>query len=313
MAAFIFSSQESTKMRAIKVHIFLYVLALVSLIGCAPKGDATQETEKKKEMVEKTTPSRIVSTNGTLSEIIVELGLEDNLVGVDVTSVYPESLKQKKSIGHNRSMSAEGIIALNPEVVVGIEGSLNDELVNQIKATGIDVMLFKHEFTKSGAIQLVDDVAEALSKKEEGQAIHNKIVQDFEKVSGDSLDLKVLFLYARGAGTLMAFGSDTQGDALIKMTGAQNAVTAYDGCKNLTAEALVEANPDVVVMFESGLNSLNGVEGVLDVPGMKQTNAGKNKAFVAMNGLYLLGFGPRSGMAVNELNNRLKSYLKTSI
>lgn len=289
----------------IKSIIIGGVLASTFVACNSSQGNQPEKSEEPKNEV--VTPSRIVSTNGTLSEIVVELGLEENLVGVDVTSTYPESLKEKTSVGHNRSMTAEGIVALNPEVVLGVEGSLQPSLVEQLELAGINVMLFKHEFSPKGVTSLIHDISDSLEVEEKGTKIIEQVNHDFAALDSlDSLNVDVLFLYARGAGTLMAFGTDTQAESLIELSGAKNSIKGFDGCKNLTPEALVEANPDVVVMFNSGLRSLNGVDGVLEVPGMMDTDAGKNKAFISFDGLYILGFGPRSGKAILELHEKLK-------
>ena len=88
------------------------------------------------------------------------------------------------------------------------------------------------------------------------------------------------------------------------MAGGKNAVSGFDDFKPLTSEALVAANPDVILMFSSGMESLDGMEGTLSIPGMKEVNAGKNKQIITMDGQYLAGFGPRVGQAVKELNQR---------
>ena len=282
--------------------ISIFLIAL--LFSCSP-------TEQKsgaeaKEEKEKTPTERIVSTNGTLSEIVVALGLEKQLVGVDVTSTYPETLKEIPSIGHQRSMTSEGILSLNPTLVIGVKDNLQENIITQLEQAGIKVLLFEHEFSPVGVENLVLEMGDALSQPEKAKEIVAEVKADFKQLeTGTATDLKVLFLYARGAGTVMAFGEETQANDLIHLSGAINAVSGYEGCKSITPEALVEANPDVVVMFNSGLKSLNGVEGVLEVPGMKETNAGKSKSFISFDGLYILGFGPRSGKAMMELNQKL--------
>ena len=90
---------------------------------------------------------------------------------------------------------------------------------------------------------------------------------------------------------------------MISIAGGQNAVSDFESFKPLTAEAIVSANPDVILMFTTGAQSLNGV--FENVPGIMQTNAGKNKQIITMDGQYLAGFGPRTGEAALELNQKL--------
>lgn len=104
----------------------------------------------------------------------------------------------------------------------------------------------------------------------------------------------------------MVAGQKTPLDAVINLAGGVNAAQGFDDFKPLTPEALLEANPDVILMFDSGLQSIGGVEGILKIEGIAQTNAGKNKKVIAMDGQYLSGFSPRLGDAVLELNQKLK-------
>ncbi|MFT4022834.1 MAG: ABC transporter substrate-binding protein, partial [Flavihumibacter sp.] len=117
---------------------------------------------------------------------------------------------------------------------------------------------------------------------------------------------KVLFVYARGAGSLQVAGKGTALTKMIELAGGTNAVD-FDNFKPLTSESLVAANPDVIVLFDSGLKSVGGPEGFLQVPGVSLTNAGKNKKIVSMDGAMLSGFGLRLPQAIAELNQKIKS------
>jgi iron complex transport system substrate-binding protein len=104
---------------------------------------------------------------------------------------------------------------------------------------------------------------------------------------------------------MMVAGKNTQVEKMIELAGGVNAVDDFTEFKPLTAEALVAANPDVILLFDSGLSSLGGVDGLLEVQGIRQTNAGKNKKFVEMEGQFLTGFSQRLGKAVEELAKRI--------
>lgn len=253
-------------------------------------------------------PLRIVSTNGTLSEIIVGLGLEKQLVGVDVTSTYPASLSSVPKIGHNRTMSAEGIIALNPDVIIYTDQSMMPAtLLKQLKATGKKVILFKHELTKEGAIQLIKEVGQYFNAEAQAERMTQKLQADLAKVNkSTAAPKKILFIYARGTGTLMVSGTGTSMDKMIALSGNKNAIQDFKDFKPLTSESLLAANPDVYVLFSSGLESLDGVNGLLKVPGVANTTAGRNKKVITMDGQFLTGFGPRLGLAVQELSQKIK-------
>lgn len=252
--------------------------------------------------------SKIVSVNGTVSEILAGIGLEKNIVGTDVTSNYPASLKAKPKVGHNRNLSAEGIIALQPDVVTGITTEVKPELATQLKSAGIKLVLFNQIFSADGTRQLIREVAKAFGKPQGAEPLIQKLNTELAgaaKTAKVKTKPKVLFIYARGTGTMMVAGEGTQMQNIIQMAGGTNAVSGFNDFKPLTPEALVGANPDVILLFSSGMQSLGGAAGLLNVQGVAQTNAGKNKRFVTMDGELLSSFGPRLGQAVTELAQKI--------
>lgn len=253
--------------------------------------------------------TKIVSTNGTLSEILVGLGFEDNIIGVDVASTYPASLQQKPKIGHNRDISTEGVLGLDPDLVVGIADAVKPQVSEQIRATGTRFLLFAHEYSEEGAKRLIRTVADSLGRAAKGDSLLNVLEADLTRADSITARVqdkpKVLFIYARGTGTMMVAGQRTQLDEIIKLAGGINAVQGFEDFKPLTSEAVIAANPDVILLFDSGLSSLGGIDGLLQVQGIAETNAGKNRKVVEMDGQFLTGFGPRLGKAVIELAEKI--------
>jgi iron complex transport system substrate-binding protein len=246
--------------------------------------------------------NRIVSTDGTLSEIVCELGLQSHIVGIDVTSTFPESLQKLPKVGHNRNISAEGILALNPDLVlVNEKGMIKNETVSQLKTAGKTVVIFKQEYSPEGTKKLIREVAAYFKLSKKGEDIIKKIETDLKGIKKSPTPHKILFIYARGTGSLMVSGEGTSVEKMIQLSGNENAGKGFKDFKPLTPEALLTANPDVILLFNSGLESVGNVEGLLHVPGIVQTNAGKSKKIITMDGQYLTGFGPRLGKAVAEL------------
>jgi iron complex transport system substrate-binding protein len=249
---------------------------------------------------------RIVSLNGTISEIICDLGRQGQIVGVDVTSTYPAALEKLPKVGHNRNISAEGVLAQNPTLVVGTTESLKPEVTAQLKSAGVRVELFKQAYSVDGTKQLIKEVAAAFGATAEVPALLKKLDAQLSQVRKPTKSPKVLFIYARGTGTMMVAGQGTQVEKIILLAGGQNAATGFTEFKPLTAEALVAANPDVLLLFDSGLQSLGGKAGLLQVPGIAQTTAGRTGRVVEMDGQLLTGFGPRLGLAASELSKKLQ-------
>ncbi|HAA01263.1 MAG TPA: hemin ABC transporter substrate-binding protein [Flavobacteriales bacterium] len=283
----------------------ILILCSALTVSCSTPARSTEETtEAPKE--------RIVSLNGTLTEILCASGLESSIVGTDVTSAFPESIQKLPKLGHVKSLNAEGIIALSPTMVFGKKDEIKPELEKQLIEAGIKVLLFEQEYSVDGSKRLIKEVCATVNAEESGKKLITKIDEDLKGISSMTHVPRVLFIYARGAGTLMVAGDGTQMQKMISLSGADNAVNGFPDFKPLTPEALLEANPDVILMFESGVESLEGENGIWSIPGMADTKAGKTKQLVVMDGLYVSGFGPRLGQAVTELNKKLISVNQTS-
>ncbi len=252
---------------------------------------------------------KIVSLNGTLSEILVNLGLEKNIAGVDMTSTFPESLTKKPKVGHNRTISAEGVLALQPDLVVGIRKELSPKVQQQLKDAGVRTILFDQEYSVQGTKNLINAVTDSLdADRLKASAMIARLDDEVKQVPDPGQARpKVLFIYARGTGTMMVAGEDTPLEKIIWLAGAENAIKGFKEYKPLTAEALVSAAPDVILLFNSGLSSLGGTDGLLQVQGVAQTPAGRNKRIIEMDGQLLTGFGPRLGSAVAELAQKIKN------
>lgn len=294
----------------IKSYYLIAVLLILSVWSCK---DSSSETNEENSPSEDTisTP-KIISLNGALTEIVYELGLKKSLIGKDVTATYPEYVRDSvEDLGHVRSINVESLMELNPDMILASAEDMNDDLKKSIQESGTDFKIFQQEYSVEGTKNLVDSVADYLSdfNIENKTEINRKIDEDMASLKSFAKKPKVLFVYARGAGTLMVAGKDTPMQKMIELAGAENAIMDFSDFKPLTEEALLKNNPDVILLFDSGLESLGNKDGLIKtVPGVMETNAGKNKAIIAMDGALLSGFGPRVGQAAIQLNELLMPY-----
>lgn len=284
--------------------IFTILAVAVAFAGCNKKEEQKPAAAEQDAPVTEIKTDRIVSLNGAITETLASMDASGNIVGRDVTSTFPADLKAT-NLGHVRSITAESILALKPTVVFGTTKDINPNLNEQLKNANVSLILIDQEYTVDGTKKLITDVATTL-KKDNFQPLLDNISSKIATVKPFTKKPKVLFIYARGAGNLMVAGKETPLHSMIELAGAENAAAALTDFKPLTPEALLTTNPDVILMFDSGLQSLGGVEGLVKVEGISATNAGKNKKVVTMDGQLLSGFGPRLGEAVVELHNKLQ-------
>lgn len=284
--------------------IILAASLLVAVYSCKKEEGVKNETTTELAAETPKTNHKIVTLSGGITEIVSALGHEKEIVATDVTSTYPETLKTTaKDLGHVRSMTIEPVMAVNPTLILASEKDINPDLLAKIKSSGIKSEVFRQEYSVEGTKKLIEQVAQAIGNTDY-QKLNDKIDADLKQIQPIANKPKVLFIYARG-NMLMVAGKNTPMEKLITLAGGENAVSDFEDFKPLTPEAVVKANPDVLFFFTSGLQGAGGNEGALKMPGISQTNAGKNKRIIAMDGGLVSGFGPRLGEAALALNKLL--------
>ncbi len=255
-------------------------------------------------------PERIITLSGALTETVDALGLGKNIVGTDVTSTYPASLSRVPKVSRNRSVSAEGLMAFRPGLVLAPEGDVPKEIQYQLKEAGIRFVSIRQEYSVTGALNFIRKVAAACGVQAKGEALAKqtfvRVQAALSKVKSNPVTKdRVLFIYARGSGTMLVAGKGSSLDAIIRLAGGRNAIQEFADFKPYTTESLVKANPDAILMFDFGLSSLGGRQSVLAMPGVSLTNAGKSSRVIDMDGSLLTSFSTRLPDAITGLNERL--------
>lgn len=284
--------------------VALVAVGLLGLTGCG--GAGAQEAPAPSATTAQA--ARIIPLNSDVAEIVFALGLADQVVGVDLSAMGLPEARGKKQIGYQRTLAAEGILSLKPTVLVGTEEAGPPAVIEQLKGAGVPLVL-----VPTGAASVddvpgkIEQVAQALGVADQGKrlAAGTKTEIDAAKGRVDAAKKpRVAFLYLRGQSkTYQLGGAGTRADAMITAAGGVDAGTeaGVKGFKPITAEAMVEAAPDVILVMKMGLESVGGEQGLLKLPGVAQTPAGKNKRIVSVDDLELLGMGPRTGKALDQL------------
>lgn len=288
--------------RYFKPFILLWMM-ITLVIGC--KSDHKKEDSSDQAINSK---QRIISLNGAVTEIISAFDQQDQLVGRDVTSTHPKIVQDSiKDLGHVSSISIEAMMDLNPDLIMASSQDMEEDLESKIKESGVTYASFEQDYSVEGTKNLIKEISKLIGSNNT-DSLFAKIDADLEKIASLKHPPKVLFIYARGAGTMMVAGTDTPMAKMIELAGGKNAAHGFKDFKPLTEEALLNYNPEVILLFDSGLESLGGKEGLLKTHGISETKAGKNEAIITMDGGLLSEFGPRVGEAAYTLNELLQPY-----
>ena len=287
----------------------LYLLGLVLFLGACsgseaggpanPAATVSAASAAEIPVAEVTDTSRIVSLGGDMSELVYELGLGDSLVGIDVTTVGPPEAMGLPSVGIGRFLAPEGVLAVSPTLVLADTDTAPSTALDQLRDAGVVVEVFETPSTFEEYFSKISDLAALLGAEAEGQQLIERLRKEIAEITAGVTDReqtpRALYLYTRGPGTLLLFGEGMTTHALIEGAGAVDVGTesGVTGFINVTPEALVAAAPDVIIVPSEGLADIGGIDGLLEIPGIAETPAGKNRAILDYPQGDFLTMGPR--------------------
>ncbi|MBY0360317.1 MAG: ABC transporter substrate-binding protein [Phreatobacter sp.] len=248
---------------------------------------------------------RIVAAGGVITEILYALGRQDLLVGVDSTSLHPaEAMREKANVGYVRALSAEGVLSLRPTDLLAVDGAGPPDTVKLIAEAGVKVARISEDTTEAGVAARIRMIGRIADVADRAEALATRVEAGFAalKQQRDALAARkrVLFVLSLQNGRVMVGGARSSADAIIRLAGAVNAAETVEGYKPLTDEGLIAAAPDVVLMMKHNEHAASP-EQVFGQAALSTTPAARTRSLVAMDGLYLLGFGPRTPEAARDL------------
>lgn len=273
-------------------------------------------TDAQGTEVEVTNVSRVLPLDiyGTLSRIVFELGLGENVIGRDISSSFPEIADLPLVTQDGHQLNAEAILALDPSVII-TDTSLGPwDVILQLRDAGVPVVVVDSHRSPGNVEELTQAVGDALGVPDQGRELGERTrirIDETQEAIGaivphsETDRLRTVFLYARGtAGVYYMFGSGSGADELITAAGGYDVASevGWQGAKPANDEGLIAAQPDVILMMNKGLDSVGGVDGLLEkFPAMAQTPAGAGERIVAMNDDLVLSFGTRTPAVLNAL------------
>jgi iron complex transport system substrate-binding protein len=277
-------------------------------------------TDNQGTEVTVTDTSRILALDmyGSLSATVFALGLGGNVVGRDTSTGFPEAADLPLVTQNGHELNGEAILELAPTVIITDSSIGPWDVVLQMRDSGIPVVVVTPQRSLENIGTVVDGVAAALGVTEQGELLNQRIAADLADteatiqsiVPADPADrVRIMFLYVRGnAGIYYIFGTGSGTDSLITSLGGVDVATeiGWQGMRPMTAEALVDASPDVILMMTKGLESVGGVDGLLErIPAVAQTPAGQNRRIIDMSDYQVLSFGPESPNVLKALAEAL--------
>ena len=243
--------------------------------------------------------SRIVSAGGSVTEIIYALGAESRLVAVDTTSNFPSSAADLPSVGYVRALSTEGMLSTRPTLILGEDDMGPPEVLSQLTSLGIELAVVPERWHGQGIVEKVRCISSIVGV---GQGARDALIEKLQNHMDDlsiqrsriDKPIRVALLLALRDGVPTAAGSETSGHGVLEMAGLTNVFADFEGWKPIAPEAMIKRNPEVIFITERSAKAAGGIEAVIADPIIELTDAGSSGNVFAVDGMALLGFGPRT-------------------
>jgi len=289
-----------------KINKYIFLSILINLLLINPFNNSSlNSAETKSEN------NRIVTLGGTITETVYALGAGGDIVGTDISSIYPAETDKLPKLGYWRRLSPEGVLSLKPNLILATYDTGPQNVLDQFEKAGIKVIKIPAVFTFNQVKENIELIAKAINKEKEAKKIIAKLDKEYKPLSSKITKLKyspkTLFLYLRNGKILDAGGNNTPADGMISIAGGTNVAKSLEGWKIVTNEFFLTSQPDVIIVTKTGLESAGGMEALKNIPGLSATPAIKNNKVLVYDDIEFLGFGPRFTESLSKL---YKSYSK---
>jgi iron complex transport system substrate-binding protein len=282
------------------VAISVATITLALLTGCVSSAQSVEQISAAEAITinstEQPTKQRVIALANGSAEIIASLGFTSILIGRDIASTEKE-LREVPIVTSGHQVVAEKIISLRPDLVIVDRSTGPAAALDVLKRSGITVVQTPEAWTLTDIAPKVNAIAEAIGATQSGLQLNQALESSLAKFREQPSKARIIFLYLRGGSSIYLIGGKGSGaDSLIKAIGAEDLgaaklATPYSA---MTSELLVSLNPDVIMVMSKGLESVGGISGLVELPGIAQTAAGRNKAIIAVDDSLLLSFGART-------------------
>ncbi|MEO0774268.1 MAG: ABC transporter substrate-binding protein [Pseudomonadota bacterium] len=255
-------------------------------------------------------PERIVSAGGDISEILFELGVGDKVVAVDTTTAFPAATEDLPRIGYVRGLSAEGVLSMGADLLIGSHDMGPPAVMDNLEAAGMTVAFAPEGIGADRYADKVRFVADAVNKEARGAEMITQydaqLADIATRVAALNRKPRTLLILSLVDGAPMAAGRGTTGDDMVGIVGGDN-VADFSGWKPMTPEAVVAAAPEIIFLSSFHVDGAGGTGAIMDLAPIKVTPAGINGNFVVVNSQEMLQFGPRSPEAMDQMLSAIEA------
>lgn len=296
-----------TLIRCLQLTLMLMLMFYLESMVWAQSVKQETSTFKQATDLKHANTQRLVTLGGSVTEIVYALGAGDLIVATDQSSLYPEQAQQLPSVGYYRSVPAEGVAAMQPNLVLASEHAGPPLAIKQLKALGIQVESLSDEPTMASLQSRIRQIAHVLNQEQAGEDLIVQVNQNVAAALKIPVHSQPTMLIVMRGGKLLGAGGHTAANVVIEQSGLRNVFIALKSYQPITPEAVSVAAPEVIIVTQSTVSALGGLDKVKAQPAFVHTPAVKNNQIIVLDDLLAQGFGPRIGLAIKSIREALGS------
>ena len=255
---------------------------------------------------------RIVSVSKQINEFLFAIGAQSQLVGVDISSIYPPAIRSLPTVGYHRALSAEGILSLRPTLFL-TDGNVGpDAVMEELKKVGLDIEVLEPGSTVADAQDLMAKLGSEFGRENAADSVISHWRSDMQSVWADTARWsdserpRVLIIhFGQIVNDYLAVKAGGPADAMVRWAGGRNAVDSVGGMMRLTPELLARTAPDIILATDLGFDRFGSADAFAKMPGVSLTPAGRNGRIYRVEETALMYFGPRTPATVRLIRGFL--------
>ncbi|MDQ0391578.1 heme/hemin ABC transporter substrate-binding protein [Labrys monachus] len=252
---------------------------------------------------------RIVCAGADVTEIVAALAGAAAIQGVDTTSHMPPEVRNLPSIGYLRQISAEGILSLEPDIVIANRDLGPPAAVAQLRKAGVRIELVDFPPSGEGMAAKIRHVGTLLGRDAQAAVLAGTTAAAMadlaRRLDGVAMRPRIGFIRSIDGGTPIAGGKMGLVDAAYALAGGTNAFAGFSLFKPVSREVLAASPPDFIVADVQAVAALGGSGSFIDALGLIAAFAGRHERLIDTDLTILFGFAPSSAAAITMLARRL--------
>ncbi|WGG43730.1 ABC transporter substrate-binding protein [Rossellomorea sp. DA94] len=249
-------------------------------------------------------PKHIVSLIPSNTEILFELGLNKEIVGVSDFDNFPKEAADKEKIG-GMEFNVEKIVSLEPDLVLAHESTAKsaEEGLNQLKDAGVNVFIVQDAKSFEEVYNTIQDIGTLVGKKGQADSVVSEMKSDLKSIqekASEVTEKKRVYVEVSPSPDIYSTGKNTFIDQMLSMVNAENVMSDQEGWVQVNQEAVISSNPDSIITTY-GYYSENPKEQIMGRKGWEDVTAVKNGDVHDVHSDLVTRTGPRLVEGVEEI------------